>query len=925
MEIKAALRFAPKLGKFILATTAPRDTAVQRLANQTAEKHRKAGLFTVEVWTWEDIRHELYRRQDLFDRIASIYWPLQVNIQSKSMASVDDLILAANPYLEYLAPQCQRLPLLGLDPKAKDSKLTLDAVYTALDTKTSASESKMEGKQRDEQEKPLSALQAVLRDRWVVLKGDPGSGKSTFLSYLSLCLAKHHLEPEGQWLKRLEGWPAKARWIPITIVLRDFARGLPESLPEPCARVLWDFFLKTLADLQLGSCSTVLEAAVEQGHAVVFLDGLDEVPTDSLRDFVRATVSKFAERHKRVRLVLTCRTMPYEAMRLEGATDFELAPFDNKKIVAFIGAWYSAHVPKVFSTGTAEERRRALEQAVQRPELRRLAGNPMLLTDMALLHTHRGRLPDDRAELYKEVIDLLLLRWDETKQGRRLQDLLREAERDVKDLLRTLGAVAFSVHTRSRNLKEDETGDIPRHELLDALEDLHPKKSLDWAMRVIETIQERAGLLIAREERVFIFPHRSFQEYLAALHLTKDRDFAAKAVELLDEIGYWREVIRWAAGRVTHVDDVIEWKGFALLRKLCPNHTPPDRLPWRRIWLAGECLLEMSLAKVNQFDEGPELVDRIRELLKELLALAALSPRERADAAAVLGQLGDDRSGVGVCELPDKRTLPNIDWIEIAPGPFTMGSKENDGYADERPQFECKVITRSYRINRYPVTVRQFEMFVAAGGYEEKQAKDWWTEGGWKWKTQNKIMSPEDYSPVFQTPNHPRVGVSWYEAMAFCRWLSEQLKLKITLPNEPEWERAARHTNGRIYPWGTETQDVAQRCNIDETKIGHTSAVGMFPNGHERGAAADMAGNVWEWTRSLWGEDWQKPSFGYPYTAVDEREGYEAESDVLRVLRGGSWGIDADYARCADRFRYVPFARLRNLGFRVVASPFSDL
>ncbi|MBI4661466.1 MAG: SUMF1/EgtB/PvdO family nonheme iron enzyme [Verrucomicrobia bacterium] len=915
-EVNAAKKFEPKLARFILATTAPRDAALQKRANQLTEEHRAKGLFTVEVWAWEDIWHELYLRFDLLQRIAHVYWPRRASLPPPP-ASLDDLVRGAHAYLEYLAPQCQRLPLIGLDPKSKDTPLTLDAVYTALDTQSSERAEDM-AKPGGEKAKPLSALQAVARHSCFVLKGDPGSGKSTFLSYLSLCLAKHHLEPDGPWLKRLEGWPAEARWIPITVVLRDFVRALPEKLPEPNPRRFWDFFARTLEDAKLSACAAALETALDNGHAIVFLDGLDEVPTDVQRDYVRACVLKFAERFRRSRLVLTCRTLPYEAMRLEGVPDFELAPFDDGKIAAFITAWYTAHVPKPFSRDAADERRRGLTQAVQRPELRRLAGNPMLLTDMALLHTHRGRLPDDRAKLYKEVIELLLLRWDEAKAGSGLQDLLREAKRDENDLLRTLGAVAFAAHGRSRTLKPDETGDIQHHELLYALQELHPQKSLDWANRVVETVKERAGLLIAVEEHVFRFPHRSFQEYLAALHLTKDRHFGAAAVALLDETGYWREVIKWAAGRVTHVDDLIDWKGFDLLRTLCPNSIPPQPLPWHRVWLAGEALLEMSLAKVEQFDEGPELVRRIRGLLKQLIEQEALAPLERAQAAMALGWLGDDREGVGTRARPEKKEVPDLAWAAvIEPDEFIMGGP---GEYEGELQFKHR-IEHPFCVAKYPVTVAQYELFIQDGGYERE---DLWTKAGWQRRESEQRKRPDDYAIAFQTPNHPRVGVSWYEAVAFCNWLnaafsSDELKLphknwKVRLPSEAEWERAARHTDGREFPW--DPQDKAappSRCNCRETSIRHTSAVGLFPSGAAVCQAHDMAGNAWEWCLTQWRQD---------YRSYEREADQNSAGDTARVLRGGSWYYDAVFARCAFRYRDWPDYRFDDVGFRVVASPF---
>jgi formylglycine-generating enzyme required for sulfatase activity len=909
-EVQAARRFEPKLAKFILATTAPRDAALQKQANQLTEQHRQQKLFSVEVWAWEDLWHELYRRFDLLSRIYHHYWPLRAKLPPPP-PSLADLVRTARPYLDYIAPQCQKLPLFGLDPKGKDNPLTLEAVYTSLDTKTTERGEEMLRQQREEKAKPLSVLQAVSRHSCLVLKGDPGSGKSTFISHLSLCLAQHHLEPGGNWLQRLDGWSADAQPIPLTIVLRDFVRAQPEPLPKACPNCLWQFFTKWLADYQLSDCADALEAALKLGYAIVFLDGLDEVPTDAQRDFVRACTLQFVERFRHSRLVLTCRSIPYQAMRLEELPDFELAPFDDEKIKQFLTAWYTAHVPKPFTRELAEERRAALQQAVQRSELRRLAGNPMLLTDMALLHTHRGRLPDDRAKLYKEVIELLLLRWDEARQGSRLQDLLREAQRDENDLLRTLATVAFNAHSRSRDQKSDEAGDIPHHELLYALQELHPQKSLDWANRVIETIQDRAGLLIAVAERTFRFPHRSFQEYLAGVHLTKDKDFATKTLALLDETGYWREVIKWAAGRLTHVDDMVEWKGFALLRKLCPSDQPPATLPWHRVWLAGEALLEMSLAKVTQFDEGPDLTARIRRLLEKLLAQEALSPFERMQAGMTLGQLGDERPGVATRPRPGKQDRPDLLWTPvIPPDDFLMG--------DERRKHRLQ---HPFCVGVHPITVAQFELFIQDGGYGRKEL---WTDAGWRWRAQAQQTRPDDYESAFQTPNHPRVGVTWYEAVAFCHWLNAaftpvELKLpdatwKVRLPSEAEWERAARHTDGRDFPWKDQAEPPS-RCNCYETQLRQTTAVGMFPSGKAECGALDLAGNVWEWTLSAYGD--------YPYNPKAGRE--NLAGDRARVLRGGSWYGRAVSARCAYRGRSDPDSRYRLIGFRLVASPFFAL
>jgi len=183
------------------------------------------------------------------------------------------------------------------------------------------------------------------------------------------------------------------------------------------------------------------------------------------------------------------------------------------------------------------------------------------------------------------------------------------------------------------------------------------------------------------------------------------------------------------------------------------------------------------------------------------------------------------------------------------------------------------------------------------------------------------------------------VWVAWYDALAYCEWLTEQLRAwegtpeplatllreqswRVTLPSEAEWEKAARGTDGRVYPWGDEPDP--NRANYDETGIGTTSAAGCFPGGVSVYGVEDLSGNVWEWTRSLWGEDWSNPAFGYPYNPTDGRENLEASRDVHRVLRGGSFGSNRRNVRCAYRFGNLPSYWGRGLGFRVVVSPFTS-
>lgn len=194
------------------------------------------------------------------------------------------------------------------------------------------------------------------------------------------------------------------------------------------------------------------------------------------------------------------------------------------------------------------------------------------------------------------------------------------------------------------------------------------------------------------------------------------------------------------------------------------------------------------------------------------------------------------------------------------------------------------------------------------------------------------------------------IGVSWYEAFAFTRWLTEKFQdkipkgYKVQLPSEAEWEKAARGGNKipcipiisswelksgdlrmiknpypkRIYPWKGDLDP--NRANSYESGIGTSSTVGCFPGGASSYGVQDMSGNVWEWTRSLWGKNWDKPDFKYPYNPKDGREDLKAGKSVLRVLRGCAFDVGRG-VRCSIRDGSDPVYRYRIDGFRVVLSP----
>jgi predicted NACHT family NTPase len=376
-------------------------------------------------------------------------------------------------YQRVLTEGFRHLSLRGLDVGASDptgaqQRFELAQLYVEMLTTTqvplhkrSRQRSEQRELLREEREtRPLSALEAVIAYRQVVLLGDPGSGKSTFLSHLALCLAAQGLEPQQKWLERLPGWKSQeADLVPVLVTLRDFARWLPDKLPKAEPQHLWKFLIERLERQNLAFVADPLHDQLEGGKVILLLDGLDEIPTQQKRTFIRDAVAAFANRYPRCRIVVTCRTLSYQdpKWRLVSFESFTLAPFSEEQIDQFITAWYSELVRLGnVKPDALEDLAWRLRTAVRRPDLWRLAANPLLLTAMALVHTHKGRLPDARALLYEETVDILLWRWEQLKLSEEddtphLRALLSQVGRTDVDLKRALWQLAFAAHQQGGN------------------------------------------------------------------------------------------------------------------------------------------------------------------------------------------------------------------------------------------------------------------------------------------------------------------------------------------------------------------------------------------------------------------------------------------------------------------------------------------
>lgn len=275
-----------------------------------------------------------------------------------------------------------------------------------------------------------------------------------------------------------------------------------------------------------------------------------------------------------------------------------------------------------------------------------------------------------------------------------------------------------------------------------------------------------------------------------------------------------------------------------------------------------------------------------------------------------------------------------LEFVHVAAGEFTMSSSESqiDALLDLCNQFNDNNCERGWFENATPqhtvalddfwmgkteVTNAQYAAFVGAGGYTQPEL---WSDAGWEWRENSDVTQPDCWDGArWNQPHYPVVCVNWYEAVAYAHWLARETGLPIRLPSEAEWEKAARGTDGRLWPWGTQPPDGSPlnycdiNCNI--------APVGSYPAGASPYGALDMAGNVSEWTSTAWGGcDWPGPgTFAYPYRPDDGRED-QAASDC-RVQRGGAWNFSHYYAAAVSRSGKDPYDWYHLYGgFRVVWS-----
>jgi len=768
---------------------------------------------------------------------------------------------------------------------------------------------------RPEQNWHMEAHNAANVQSRMVLTGIPGSGKSTFLKHLALCLAGDQLrDKDGANIESLRLWTLPA-YTPVFIRLADLVKQEFPHEGDVADTEDFDLFLKKrLKSWDIEDYWRDLQDQLYDGSAIILLDGLDEVPNaverwrrDQIMDFVSAILNEYGK----CRMIITSRPYAYDGTwKLDGFGQTTLIPLHDDRIYELAQALFS-QLARI--ADPSEEAAAFVKALKQRQSADSFWNNPLQFTMGATLWVRNAdkpvdqRIPPTSAELYEKSVELMLEKWARRDPllGASVAELLQVTTSQLRAALERL-----ALHMQA-NHGSDNKATFKQWLLIEYLDDCArgdatrrdtARRSIDYNL-ALDLLEQRAGLLASEESRLYRFQHLSYQEYLAACELMKPSYFPQAIVDyVIAQPGRWRNVvplmIEIAAARG---DIALKTLARALLPAQDTSALSPDNSLWEVI---------AQLAKLRQAYTGALDSQQDQQLavhLMNLVQCAALGPVERAEMGRILAVIGDPRPGVGVIEVPlpegegfRVRALPQIEWCDIpAPpdGRFIMGA---DDLYNPRREVELKY---SFKMSKYLITYRQFQTFMDSGEYEQSQ---WWDDFPSNYRPDPLIEQSNPYD------NHPRDRVSWYQAVAFTRWLTAKWRqaglleegVEIRLPTEQEWEYAARGTDERKYPYPGEFD--ATKGNTVETGIGQSSAVGIFPDGASPFGVLDMSGNVWEWCLDV----------------------VDATRWDGRVLRGGSFYNDPRYAAASYRYRSYGGPLVRNLyiGFRVVlSSPIASL
>jgi len=793
----------------------------------------------------------------------------------------------------------------------------------------------------------LRAVLAAVPDPALVLLGAPGSGKSTLL---------RHFELDNARTARASEDDPTAKPITFFVALNGYGPRGADPPPRPLDWLgeRWQTQNPNLPPL---------DALLQQRRVTLLLDALNEMPQtgpESLRNW-KTFLAELSQRYPGNRVLFSCRSLDYSAT---------LSSKDLPVPQVRIEALSDAQIQQFLELYCPDHYTALWDNLAGSPQLDVLR-SPYFLKLLVAQTTH-GEIPEGHAALFGGFARQALQREIEAdhplfQPGALLGERDRQRFGQPRHwktphelprqglLFDKLSHLAFEMQAR-RQPGEASQVRIAYPDALDLLAHACGDDVLK-AGEALGVLEEDLG----RDEVLYI--HQLLQEYFAARWLAAHPEPHWVQVE-------WRadRVSPSLPDTLAGLADAdpmpplpgTGWEETAVLAAAMA----PDPDAFVTDLMAANLALAGRAASQPDVAVSESTKDSLRQALIERTQDPAADLRARIAAGLALGELGDPHWRR--CQGPHgDYLLPPL--IAIPGGAYSIGSDEGL-YEREAPVHAVDL--QPFQLGQFPVTHAEYALFIKAGGYEDERwwdtdaarawqcgestaegAKQQWRENRQTlqaqfddirdWQRQGRITSKqaddwehiarmdddafeallEDWYPpgrqtqpafwndeAFNNPAQPVVGISWFEARAYCAWLSAQTGQPFRLPSEAEWEAAARRRDGRRYAYG-DTFD-AKLCNAFESHIRRTTPVGVFPGGETLEGLIDLTGNTWDWTGSKY-----QP---YPYDAADGRE--DPAGVARRVVRGGAWNGFQSHARAAFRGDRAPGYRDSGIGFRLACS-----
>jgi|GEM_PF-2288603 len=777
-------------------------------------------------------------------------------------------------YLKSVVDECKEVRV-----GYKNFDIDVARDYVSLRIRTGKSERDIELKE---------ATDVLRRSQWLVVRGHPGSGKTTLLKYLAVRYATRKMKPlHGKHL------------IPVFVALKDIA-----DAPD-----LFDYIVGIVRRHVIRQPDEYLRKHLKEGNCIVFFDGVDEVPAAS-REKVTGWIEAFAGEFGQSRMIVTLRKEGYEKIGF-GARfeETEVAGLTEPQMMHLAFSVLRANRVKLSGQELHQQSRALLDLIRADDRLLILAENPMLLSIIALVYDEEGDLPRKRVELYECCVRLIL----ELRE-------IKEAGSSHR-LTFSLDQKYHALRKIALHFVEQGIARFPGNEL---------KQQITLIGKDINVPVDKTGAFIEElciigilrrisvYDDTYDFVHKTFLEYFAAREIQENQRKKERLIYENAEDPNWRQVILLYVGLLGDAGDakevltVLMKRGYFALAGECFLNT---RIPIES--LRSEMTEQLlTMVDADSVDKGrctqvlmdmflPHLGEVIdRPQVEAFLQRRVVDPLERWEVKAAIYQAGLEldstkagsfASRFGLVYVPGGNSVvgvaaPRCDKLPLW---FRFIAWIKQEAAETRwwelPREEVDL--PPFFIDRCLVTNEQYAAFIRAGGYGDSK---YWSEAGWEFVSKHGLKHPQNWSAKEeqQLSGHPVVGVSWFEAAAYAKWAGKQL------PSERIWEKAARGTDERIYPWGNEPPD-KNRANFGRT-VGATTSVGRYEAGKSPYGAYDMAGNVWEWCEEWWDE-----------------------ANELKVLRGGSWLNDPVVLRASDRDGFNPSIRdwVNNVGFRCARTP----